>query len=82
MDWKVTESFWEKGRFLTLSSLGNAKQIVVAGNFTNTPITTEMVFSKKGTWYNYIDRSESINVTSETMEITLPANSFKIFSSF
>ncbi len=40
LEWKVTPSFWDNGRFLTLSSFGNAKQIVVTGNFTNAPPST------------------------------------------
>ncbi|MCW1735907.1 alpha-amylase family glycosyl hydrolase [Anaerorudis cellulosivorans] len=82
MSWKVSESDWEKGRFLTLSSFGNAKQIVVIGNFTNEAITTSTTFPKTGTWHNYMNPSESLNVSSTTMDITLPANNFKMFSTF
>lgn len=82
MSWKVSESDWENGRFLTLSSFGNAKQVVVIGNFTNEVITTSTTFPKTGTWHNYMNPSESLDVSSATMDITLPANSFKMYTSF
>lgn len=82
MSWKVSESDWEKGRFLTLSSFGNAKQVVVIGNFTNEAITTSTTFPKTGTWHNYMNPSESLDVSSATMDITLPANSFKMYTGF
>lgn len=82
LEWKVTPSFWDNGRFLTLSSFGNAKQIVVTGNFTNAPVNTTTSFPKTGTWYNYLNGSETLNVTETTMNITVPANSFRIFSTF
>ncbi|HRS41676.1 MAG TPA: alpha-amylase family glycosyl hydrolase, partial [Dysgonamonadaceae bacterium] len=82
MSWKVSESDWKNGRFLTLSSFGNAKQVVVIGNFTNEAITTSTTFPKTGTWYNYMNPSESLDVSSTTMDITLPANSFKMYTSF
>lgn len=82
LDWKVTESFWEDGRFLTLSSFGNSKQIVVAGNFTNAAIDAATAFPKNGTWYNYMNASETLNVNSSTMNIAIPANSFRIYATF
>ena len=82
LDWKVSTAFWAKGRFLTLSSFGNAKQIVVVGNFTNSDITASTTFPRTGTWYNYMDQSETIDVTSSTMDIDLPANSFRVYSTF
>ncbi|MDK2969445.1 MAG: hypothetical protein PWQ65_548 [Bacteroidota bacterium] len=82
MSWNVSESDWKNGRFLTLSSFGNAKQVVVIGNFTNEVITTSTTFPKTGTWHNYMNPSESLDVSSTTMDITLPANSFKMYTSF
>ncbi len=82
LDWKVTESFWDNGRFLTLSSFGNAKQVVVVGNFTNAAITASTTFPKTGTWYNYMNKSESLNVTTPTMNVTVPANSFRMYTTF
>ncbi|MEA4949950.1 MAG: alpha-amylase, partial [Petrimonas sp.] len=82
LDWKVTPSFWENGRFITLSSLGNSKQIVVVGNFTNAAINATTTFPKTGTWHDYINSGEKLNVTSSTIDISIPANSFKIYSTF
>lgn len=82
LDWKVTPSFWDNGRFLTLSSFGNSKQVVVVGNFTNSVINAPTAFPKNGTWYNYFNVSETLNVTSATMNVNVPANSFKMFTNF
>ncbi len=81
-DWEVTPSFWEKGRFITLSSFGGVKQLVVIGNFTNGSITTSAEFPGTGTWYNYMNPGETISVTSATMNITVPTNSFKMYTNF
>lgn len=82
LNWQVTESFWEQGRFLTLSSFGNSKQIVVVGNFTNAAITASTTFPKTGTWYNYMNSLETLNATSSMMNLAIPANSFRIYSTF
>ena len=82
LEWKVTPSFWDNGRFLTLSSFGNAKQIVVTGNFTNNTIDAATAFPKTGIWYNYMNGSETLDVTSSSMNISVPANSFRIYATF
>src|SRR5690554_2326844 len=82
LNWDVTPTFWEQGRFITLSSFGNSKQVVVVGNFTNESITASTKFPATGTWYNYMNQTETINVTSSTMSISVPANSFRIYSTF
>ena len=82
LDWKVSTAYWNQGRFITLSSFGNSKQIVVIGNFTNNAITASTNFPVTGVWYNYVQQSESINVESSTMDINVPANSFRIYSTF
>jgi hypothetical protein len=51
-------------------------------HFTNEAITTSTTFPNTGTWYNYMNPSESLDVSSATMDITLPANSFKMYTSF
>ena len=81
-DWKVTPTFWNQGRFITLSSFGNSKQVVVVGNFTNDPITVTTTFPNTGTWYNYMNQTETLNVTSTNMSTHVPANSFLIYTSF
>ncbi len=82
LNWKVTPSFWEQGRFLTLSSFGNAKKVVVVGNFTNAPITAATTFPELGDWHNYLNPAEKITVHSQTMPVSVPSNSFRIFYKF
>lgn len=82
LDWKVSAGDWTGGRFITLSSFGKNKQIVVVGNFTNAAMTASTTFPKTGTWYNYMNSPETLNVTSSTMNIAIPANSFRIYSTF
>ena len=82
LDWRVTPTFWEQGRFITLSSFGSSKQEVVIANFTNEVITVPYTFPRYGVWYNYMDQSETIDVTSTNLNIDVPANSFKIYSTF
>ncbi|MFA6752250.1 MAG: alpha-amylase, partial [Fermentimonas sp.] len=81
-DWKVTPTYWDQGRFMTLSSFGNSKQVAVVGNFTNGTITATTVFPSTGIWYNYMEPAETLNVDSKTMNIEIPANSFRIYSTF
>lgn len=82
LDWRVTPTFWEQGRFITLSSFGSSKQVVVIANFTNEVITVPYTFPRYGVWYNYMDQSETIDVTSTNLNIDVPADSFKIYSTF
>ncbi len=82
LNWQVTDTFWEQGRFLTLSSFGNSKQIVVVGNFTNESINAATTFPQLGDWYNYLNPTEVTTVHSKPMTISVPANSFRIFSNF
>lgn len=81
-DWRVTGSFWENGRSITLSSFGETKQVVVIGNFTDRSREMETIFPKTGLWYNYMNPSSTQYVHSEKMMITVPANSFRIYTSF
>ncbi len=82
LNWQVTPSFWDSGRFITLSSFGNAKQVVVTGNFTNADFTATTTFPKTGEWYNYMNPSETLEVSTTTMSISVPANSFKMYTTF
>ena len=82
LNWKVTPSFWDSGRFITLSSFGNAKQVVVVGNFTNADGTFSTDFPATGEWYNYMNASDTLQVTSKTMNVQVPANNFKMYTSF
>lgn len=81
MEWKVSTSNWNNGRFITLASFGNAKQVVVVGNFTNSDINASTSFPSTGKWSDYMSK-ETLQVTSPTMSIDVPANSFRIFIDF
>lgn len=81
MEWKVAASNWNNGRFITLSSFGKGKQVVVAGNFTNSEITTQTTFPNTGTWRNYFN-NQNVEITTITTPITIPANSFIMFVDF
>jgi 1,4-alpha-glucan branching enzyme len=82
LNWQVTPSFWESGRFLILSSFGNAKQVVVVGNFTNDTISATTSFPKTGVWYDYMSPSTTLDVPTKTIPLSVPANSFRMYSSF
>jgi 1,4-alpha-glucan branching enzyme len=82
LNWQVTPSFWESGRFLTLSSFGNAKQVVVVGNFTVTGFDATTSFPETGVWYDYMNPSATLDVPTQTMPVPVPANSFKMYTSF
>ncbi len=82
LQWKVSDSDWENGRFLTLSDANGTKHMIVIGNFTNTAISATTSFPKTGMWYNYMDSSETLEVTSTTMTIDVPANHFKMYTTF
>ena len=56
--------------------------MVVVGNFTNAAIQASTAFPEMGTWYNYMVPGETLEVTSNTTSFTVPANSFKVFSTF
>lgn len=82
LDWDVTSAFWTQGRFISLYSFGKTKQVVVVGNFTNETINATTRFPITGTWYNYMDQTETLDVESTNMSINVPANNFLIYTTF
>lgn len=81
LDWKVGTNNWDAGRFITLSSFGNAKQVVVVGNFINNEVSVTAEFPKTGEWYTLMT-SETFEVSSTEMSITIPANSSIVYTTF
>ena len=81
MDLKVSTSYWNNGRFLTLTDPDNNKHLVVVGNFTNDNKSFETTFPRAGQWYNYMNRSDT-TISASKVNIDVPANSFKIYTSF
>ena len=81
MNWEVTTAFWNNGRYLTITA-ADGKKLVVVANFTNSEITKSTSFPATGTWYNYQNGNETIDVSSASENISVPANNFRIFTSF
>lgn len=81
LQWRVSESFWGNGRFLTLSGPDN-KHVVVVGNFTNNDANYSTQFPITGEWYNYMNATDILQVNAQTMNLQVPANNFKMFTSF
>ena len=80
LKWEVTVSNWGNGRFLTLSK--SNQHVVVVGNFTNNEGSYITKFPAMGEWYNYMNPTEKLQVNAATMSITVPANNFKMYTSF
>ena len=73
---------WHDGRYLTLSSFGKAKNVVVIGNFTDKTTGGGVSFPQTGVWHNYLEPGTTIYVPSPTMNVELPPYSFKIYTNF
>ena len=82
LEWKVTTSFWDNGRFLTLTDPNSNKHLVVVGNFTNTAGNYSTTFPATGEWYNYMNTTDTLQVNAPSTTVTVPANNFRIYTSF
>ena len=82
LDWKVSTIYWNNGRFLTLSNEDNSKHLVVVGNFTNNSGSFSTTFPTTGEWYNYMNTSDTLQVDAPTINVSVPANNFRIYTSF
>ena len=78
---KVSSNYWNNGRFLTLTDTNSNKHLVVIGNFTNNKGTFSTTFPRTGEWFNYMNTTDTI-IDAKTADIDVPANSFKIYTSF
>ncbi|MCD7900382.1 MAG: alpha-amylase [Bacteroides sp.] len=81
MKWKVAQSDWDNGRYISLKGV-TGKGLVAVGNFTDQPVQCPVDFQSTGTWYNYLDPEETLTVTSTTQTITIPSHSFYLYSTF
>ncbi|MEY8685476.1 alpha-amylase family glycosyl hydrolase [Bacteroides sp. AN502(2024)] len=77
-DWKVSVSDWDKGRYLRLES--STKKLVVVGNFMNEQININVYFGNPGDWYEL--NGATLKVTNSEQSVTIPANSFKLYTNF
>lgn len=82
LSWKVSTTDWNNGRSLVLTNASGTKKAVVVGNFKNEATDVVANFQSTGTWYNVMNPAETINVTGSSMNISVPANSFKMYSNF
>lgn len=80
-NWKVSPTDWSNGRTLTLKSL-DGKGLVVVGNFTDKAIDCIATFPSTGTWYNYVDGSEVLSVTTSQQTISIPPHEFRLYTTF
>lgn len=78
MDWRVSVSDWDEGRYLRLESA--TQKLVVVGNFKNKAIDTSVYFGSTEDWYEL--NGGKVNVTSNEQIFNIPANSFKLFTNF
>ncbi len=78
-NWEVKESNWANGRFIT--SVSGDKAMVVAGNFTAGEGTYSVSFPQTGQWFNAMDGT-TLNITSTTQSITIPAHEFRLYVNF
>lgn len=77
--WNVSVSDWDQGRYLRLES--STKKLVVVGNFKNEQINANVYFGSTGNWYEL--NGETLNVTNKDAQpVTIPANSFKLYTNF
>jgi 1,4-alpha-glucan branching enzyme len=78
--WNVTQAYWSQGRSISLQA-ADGKRLVVVGNFTAGTASVSAPFGQMGTWYDYIDGG-TLQVTSSTQTVSVPAHEFKIYISF
>lgn len=78
----VTTSFWETGRYISLSSFGGNKHAVITGNFTDHGISATIHFPATGSWNNYLNPGTTLYVPETTMERDMAPNSFVVYVKF
>ena len=79
--YKLSESDWSNGRFVTLTSADGNKSVVVAINLTGSDGNYTITFPKTGTWTNLITQA-TINVSNTSFSQSVPANSCVIYTNF
>lgn len=79
--YKLNESDWTNGRFVTLTSADGNKSVVVAINLTHNDGNYTLTFPKTGTWTNLLT-DETIEVSNTTYSHSVPAHSCVIYTNF
>ncbi|MDR0983088.1 MAG: alpha-amylase [Culturomica sp.] len=80
MSWQVAITDWTGGRFITLQS-ADGKKVVVAGNFTNENRSINVPFPTTGIWTEYMSNT-TLDVNGVSQTISIPANEFRLYTSF
>lgn len=79
--YKLSESDWNDGRFVTLTSADGNKSVVIAINLTASEGNYTLTFPKTGTWTNLLT-DETISVSNTSYSHKVPANSCVIYTNF
>lgn len=79
--YKLAQNDWANGRHITLTSKDGNKSVVVAVNLTSTAGNYTLTFPKTGTWTNLIT-NETLEVSSTSMNISVPAHNCVIYTNF
>jgi 1,4-alpha-glucan branching enzyme len=79
--WNVRESDWGNGRTLSLKT-HDGKGLVVVANFTNAKITCTSTFPSTGTWHNYMDGEDTLDVETVEQTVEVPANNYLVYRNF
>jgi hypothetical protein len=69
----ISSSDWDNGKSVTISH--NDLSVVEVSNLKDAVITSTVTFPKTGVWYDLMT-GNSLNVTSATTSITIPAHGF------
>lgn len=77
--WRVKESDWADGRYLTAESM--TKHLVAVGNFTTEAKEYTVDFPVGGKWYNYLT-DEEVEVSSGSLRLSVPAHTALVFTTF
>jgi len=80
--WKVGDTDWSTGRFITLASSDGNKHLVVAGNFDASTNTLNVAFPHTGIWYDYLNGNQTVTVSSATENIAFPMHTAKVYVDF
>ncbi|MBP9480488.1 MAG: T9SS type A sorting domain-containing protein [Parabacteroides sp.] len=77
---RVTESYWDNGRTVTLQHPD--VDVVLVGNYNTTSASVTIPYTKTGTWYDvFTGDSYTVTDISTPAPATLPANSFRLLTS-
>lgn len=80
--WKVGTTDWTNGRFITITS--GSKAIVIVGNMTASAGNYSTTFPSTGIWYDYMNQTSTLTVTSTTQpqSLLVPAHEFRLYTNF